>query len=825
MTRSPERLRRAEDVLFRILALPEAERAAAVDAACDGDPELASEVRSLLAHAGNLGEFLETPPLGAQVARLGVEVEEEAAAERDERIGRVVGRYRIRSRIASGGMGTVYLALRDDGEFQQRVAVKVVKRGMDTEEILRRFRAERHTLAALEHPNIARLLDAGALESGEPYLVMEYVEGEPVDVYCDRRRLAVVDRLQLFLVVCEAVRFAHQNLVIHRDLKPSNILVGTGGTPKLLDFGISKVIASGEAPLATAREERRLTPEYASPEQVAGRPVTTASDVYSLGVILYELLSGHSPYRFPTRSLADIERVVVEESAPAPSEAVGRAATRREGERDAITPESVGRARGTTPEHLRRRLRGDLDTIVLAALRKEPQRRYASVEQLAGDVKRHLDGMPVSARKDTASYRLGKFVRRHTAGTALAALSALLLAAGTAAVAWQARVAARQRDEAFVARDQAEATTAFLQETLASADPGDRGRAATVLDVLGAAAQRIEGELDDQPLVKASLRSTIGRTFLSLGRYDDAERQLRRAHDERSALLGRRHHDVAESMLDLAELLYARRSLDEAAALLRGALEIFQEIRGESNPDAARTLSSLGAVLRMQGRVAEAEDAQRRALAIRRAVSGARSLDAAESLNNLASVLLAQGRLDEAESALAEALDIRRSRLGHGHPLVAQSLNNLAVLLHRKGELARAEPLYREALSLDVERKGDDHPSVASTRENLAVLLRARGDLAGALELVRACLSARRKAFAPSDTRVILTELQQAEVLAALDDWTGALPLIEEALTAARDPAATPGTRARALGWAADLLAAHGEPGRAAALRAESRPP
>ena len=816
MTAEAELFRRAEEVFLRVIALPEAARAAAVDQACRADPALAHEVHALLDHASRIDGFLEQPAL---VADLGVASREALAAE--DLVGRLVGPYRLERCIGSGGMGTVYLGRRADAESSPRVAIKLVKRGMDSDEILRRFRAERQTLAALHHPNIALLLDGGVAGSGQPYLVMEYVEGEPIDRYCDRHRLTVEARLALFLAICDAVRHAHQNLVVHRDLKPANILVSREGVPKLVDFGIAKLITPGERPQVTIPQERRLTPEYASPEQVTGRPVTTSSDVYSLGVLLYELLSGHQPYRFPTRTRSEIERVVAEDPSPMPSEAVTR--VERDDARAPVTPEEVARARSSRPDALARRLRGDLDTIVLMALRKEPERRYASVDHLADDLRRHLGGLPVSAHRDSFGYRFSKFARRHRAGTALGAALALLLAGAVAAVVWQARVSSRQRDEAVAARDQAQETVGFLQRMLASVDPGQRGPAVTVREVLDAAAVRVEGELASQPLVQASLRSTIGRTYLSLGLHDASEVQLRRALDQRRALLGPRHHDVAESLCDLGELLYARRSLDEAQDVFDEALDVFREASGARSADTAKTLSNLGAVQWAKGELEKAEQAQRQALAIRREVDGAGSLEFAVIQNNLCGVLLAQGRLDETEACLIEALDVQRAKLGTEHPLVAKSLDNLGVVLYRKGDLERAEGLYREALDLERKLLGDAHPDVAVTRKNLAVLYVDRGDLAAAEEQLRACLVARERCYPPADFRVFLTQIDLADVLARRGAWDAAEELVEQALASARSAQATYGKRSLALYRAAAVFEAHGDAARSAALLEEAR--
>ena len=364
-----------------------------------------------------------------------------------------IGPYRVLRRIGQGGMGTVYLAERDDAEFKQQVAIKLVKRGMDTEFVLRRFRNERQILAALNHPNIARLLDGGTTADGRPYFVMEYIEGQPITEFCDARRLPVAQRLRLFQQVCAAVHYAHQNLVIHRDIKPSNILVTADGIPRLLDFGIAKLLnpdLAAHTIEATAVAIRLMTPEYASPEQVKGAAISTASDVYSLGVVLYELLTGHRPYRITSRAPHEVARVVCEEEPRKPSTAVARVQTYPVADGTTsltVTPESVSRNRDGSPERLRRRLAGDLDNIVLMAMRKEPSRRYASVHQLANDIRRHLEGRPVVARKDTLGYRTAKFVGRHKAGMLAAVLILISLVAGAVATLHQRAKAERRFNE------------------------------------------------------------------------------------------------------------------------------------------------------------------------------------------------------------------------------------------------------------------------------------------------------------------------------------------------------------------------------------------
>jgi serine/threonine-protein kinase len=504
-------------------------------------------------------------------------------------------------------------------------------------------------------------------------------------------------------------------------------------------------------------------------------------------------------------------------------DAVAAAArTQRDHVHEAATPAEVAHARSLRPDALARRLRGDLDTIVLMALRKEPERRYASVEHLADDVRRHLAGLPVSAHRDTVGYRFTKFARRHRAGTAVGAIAVLLVGAAVAAVIWQARISAQQRDEAVAARDQSEATVKFLQQMLASADPGERGTTVTVREVLDSAALRVEDELAGQPLVQAGLRGTIGRTYLSLGLLDAAEPQLRRALEQRLEHLGPRHRNVAISMLDLGALAYARQALDEAERLFQGSLEIFRGTHGERGGE-AKALTSLGAVHWSKGKLAEAERDQREALDLCRAVSGPRSYEAAEVLSNLCSVLLAQGKLDEAEAGLMETLEIQRAKYGPQHPLIAKGLDALAGVHKRKGSFARAEQLYLEALAMEIALLGESHADVAVTRKNLGVLYRERENLPAAEEQLQTCLAIRRSCFPPADWRVYVTQIDLAEVLALRGDWNGAEDLLEEALLAVRSSSASFSKRPYALHRAASVFSIHGDTARVAALLEEAQ--
>ncbi len=791
---TPEQMARAEELFFHARTLPAQDRDAVLQS--ESDPVVRDQVIALLGPVPP--SFLSTPAFETDVLRTLA-----GSLEPDPLVGGVIGPYRVEKLLGAGGMGAVYLATRADGAFDQKVAIKVVRRGMDTDEILRRFHFERRTLAQLRHPNIAVLHDGGSLPDGRPYLVMEFVDGIPLNTYCRDNQLGTIERLELFKSVCAAVQFAHQNLVIHRDLKPGNIMVTPDGIPKLLDFGIAKVLAPGnDSVTITGMDAQRLTPEYASPEQIEGRPVTTASDIYSLGVILYEMLAGRTPYQFKTRSSAELQRLS-QTVPPRPSTVVGDS-----------TPESPRTAR------LRRELRGDLDTIVLMAMRAESDRRYSSAEQLSADIDRFLRGLPVIARRDTLWYRTGKFLKRRALVSSLAGIVMLATAAGIAAVVWQADLAAQQRDEAFVARDQQEAVAHFLHDILASADPFGAGSQATVRQVLDAAADKIDGELRDQPLVQARIRSTIGMAYLGLGDNDRAEKHIRSALEQRRSLLGPDHHDVAESKVDLAALFYSQQKLDDAEPLLREALFTFQHIRGQHNLDVARVLSDLGVILLSKGHTDEAARSLETAISIRESESNKGSLALAENLSNLASVHRAQKNYNQAEALMARCLEMYRSLLHESHPHIALATSKLAAIIQTRGDLDRAEPLYRKALELELLTLGKDHPEYATTLSSFGSLLLSTKHPAEAETALREAMRIRSALFPTTDSRVLRTQLLLADAYAALNRPDDAAAEFALALEAASSTSADADSLSRVCQRAAAFYEKRGDLDQARRIRA-----
>jgi serine/threonine-protein kinase len=694
-----------------------AERAAFLQTACADDPDLLAEVRSLLAADADAHPMLDSLALDA-IALPSDLLPAGILPSKGER----VGPYRIVEPLGQGGMGAVFLAERADGQFEQQVALKLIRGGAASEQIVRRFQSERQILARLQHPHIARLLDGGLTEDGQPYFAMEYVDGVPLDQYCAARDCSVAERLRLIQTVCEAVQYAHRRLIVHRDLKPSNILVipddsgtGSGGTVKLLDFGIAKVLTGEDdanaSPALTQTGRAVMTPAYAAPEQVRHAAVTTATDVYALGVVLYELLAGERPFALAGRSPAEVERIVCER-APEP-------------------PSSVA------PSDRQRALRGDLDTIVLKALRKEPERRYTSAEQLADDLQRYLDGRPVEARPDTVGYRTRKFVQRHRVGVAATAAVVSLIAA---LVSFYTIQLAQERDRAQLEAETATQVSTFLQDVFQSSDPSEAmGDTISVRTVLERGAQRIDTDLDGQPVVQARLLDVMGEVYLNLGQYDKAQPMLERALALRREAHGETHADVASSMDHLALLHEKTGTYEEAEQLNRRALSLRRTLYGDDHPAVAESLNRLAGLLMHKGDYEEAEPLYRQSLAIRQGLLEDDHPEVAVTMNDLALLLHRRGKLEEAEQYARQSLALNRKQYGENpHPNVTASIGLLGALLEDKGEYAAAEDVHREALAMSHALYGDEpHPLVATSLNNLAGVLRIRGKYDEALPLLR----------------------------------------------------------------------------------------
>ncbi|HEX4809882.1 MAG TPA: serine/threonine-protein kinase [Bryobacteraceae bacterium] len=728
----PERWKRLETLFYAASELDEQKRGEFLDQACGQDAQLRAEVESLLFSSKQTLGLLQEPVLAA-AQEIAAAVQEIPGPSYGP--GMRIGNYELLRLLGEGGMGKVYLATRADDSYQQKVAIKLVAMvfGPDPGAV-RRFRSERQILANLNHPNIARLLDGGVTGDGVPYLVMEYVDGITVAEYCRRNKLLINDRLRLFRKICSAIEYAHNNLVVHRDIKPGNILVTAEGVPKLLDFGIAKLLdAEAPEPLAqTHTTERLLTPEYAAPEQIRGEAVTTATDVYAMGVLLYELLAGKRPLDLSGVSPFEIARAICERVPTSPS-----AACR-------VNPGAAA------PDA--KKLKGDLDNVVLMAMRKEPSRRYASVAEFSSDVQAYLDGYPVRARSDNWTYRSMKFVRRHKTGVSAAMIALLALIAFSVAMAVQVRRADRERLLA-------ERESQFLAGMFQASTPEEaRGKQVTARDLLDRGAQRIDRELASEPGIRASLLATIGGAYRNLGLYDlaqqvaqksfaidrtqddtlelmaelerdkglyaKAEPLLRQLVDRRTRSLGPNALLVAGAIGELGECLYWEAKDDEAIAILRKALAIYQKIGPDAGPE-VRVYLALA--LERKGGFLEAAKLLQDSVDISRRTKGADSPEYANALHNLASELIDMGNLREAEVKLREAVAIRRKVLGNNHPDLVYSLNNLGYVLIEEGKSAEAEPILRDAIDVTLKDLGPNHPRLAGSFSNMARVLQAKG--------------------------------------------------------------------------------------------------
>jgi serine/threonine-protein kinase len=728
-----------------VLTLPPGARAAALTTLASSDPSLAAELRLLLEAHDSPG------PLGALEADAFVVPEQ-------------VGPYRLLSALGEGGMGTVWLAERRQEDVVQRVALKLLRTGVVDPVLDERLKAERRILARLDHPFIARFIDGGTTPAGQPYYAMEYVEGTTLLDHCRKSCPGVAARLRLFLQVCEAVHYAHQQLVIHRDLKPGNVLVTPEGRPRLLDFGTAKLMdEAGMEPSATAAW---LTPAYASPEQVRGEPASTLSDVYALGVMLFELLTGRRPYLVPARPPQEVQRVVCDTLPPRPSQVV-----------------EAGAGFAAPPDRVARSLQGDLDTIVLKALAKEPARRYASVEQLADDLRRHLDGHPVLARPDRVGYRLAKFAARHRTSVTAAGVLTLALVAGIVISSTLAARASRERDRAQEALRQSQDVTNFLLGLFTASSPDE-----VLSDTLAARELLRRGltrvsQLGDQPAVQARMLDALGTVYERLGQYPQADELLERALELQRAVLGSSHPDVAATLDHLGVVRRRTGRYADSERLHLEALAVRRASYGEEHMLVAETLSNIAFLLPYLGRDQEASDLYARILAMRRRLLGPDHPDLATTLISLASMRRRLGQQDESEAFYREAVALRSRGNGPDHPETAAATVHLADFMRDiRADSAEAERLYRSAITVQRDRLGPDHPSLIHALGSLADLVEARGDREEARRLVRESLRIVSAVYGETHPTVAGAYLQNGMIAQRAGDLFAAESLYRKAM-------------------------------------------
>jgi serine/threonine protein kinase/tetratricopeptide (TPR) repeat protein len=782
-----DRWLRLRTLVGAALELPTSERGRFLDDACGGDETLRAEAQSLVTGDAGTDGFLEAPALAGNAnAGEGDGLPGSSAATP----GAVIGAYRLDTVLGQGGMGVVFSASRTDGVYEGQVAIKLMHASA-VMPLAPRLIAERQILASLSHPGIARLLDGGATADGRPYLVMERVEGVPIDRFCEEHQLGVRERLELFLKVCEPVQYAHRNLVIHRDLKPSNILVTAEGEPKLLDFGIAKLLDPGadQSGEVTRTGFRPLTPGYASPEQLRGEPMSTASDVYALGVLLYKLLTGTLPRRLTEYSPAAIERALREQPIR-PSVAVMR------GEKiDVVAAEDATTAAGHEParsRQLARKLAGDVDTVVLTALRDEPTARYGSVVELTEDLKRYLDGLPVMARPQTLGYRTGKFVRRHRVVVGATASLITVLLAFALTVTVQARSVALERDKA-------QQVSAFLVELFEKADPEKtNGETITAREVVDRGAARVEAGLDGQPEVRAMLLLTLGKVYASLGLHEPSVRLLNMAIEAREQSSGRDDPGLVPILLALAGTQLESDAYDETRESLERALAIGEEKLGDRNNDVIECLTMLASVHLMEGDYQRSEALSRRAIAAGTRLHGENDPSLATSLITLGRVRRVLGDLQESTSLLERATTLLEGAGPEAGADLAICLSDLGLTYSAKGDLAPAISVLERSVALSERLYGPDHPVVATALNNLAMVVQDSGDLECTEQLYRRALAIKAQIFGESSpgyaaslSNLADLELDRGELKAAREDWQHVLEICESVLGPQHEHSAT----------------------------------
>jgi serine/threonine protein kinase/tetratricopeptide (TPR) repeat protein len=788
------------------LECPPERRDEFLDHACVENPTLRLEVASLISAYGHSDALSVHPWTG--------EFLEEGEPDK------VIGQYRLIRKIGEGGMGQVWLAEQSE-PLKREVALKLIHGGIFDPALLRRFQAERQSLAAMDHPAIAKVFDAGATAAGQPYFVMEYVPGEPITTYCDARKLTVQQRLELFIRVCDGVQHAHQKAVIHRDLKPANILVvevDGRPMPRLIDFGLAKALRqfADNANSATRAEGVVGTPGYMSPEQIGSGDIDTRTDVYSLGVVLYELLTGQLPFdadKLKQLPLFEILRITQEQEPVRPSLRVGQ---------NTSSARCGAEKRQSDPKRLVKQLRGDLDWITMKALEKDRTRRYGTPTDLSRDIRRYLDDVPVEAGPGKVGYRVRKYVRRHRFGLAVTALLSMLLPTFAILQAIELHRIARERDRAG-------RITAFMTEMFKVSNPSEeRGNQVTAREILDKASTNIKKGLAQDPETQAQMMMVMGKVYDNLGLYAQADSLEREATSIRRSSLGAESPETAASMLELAWTLdhegrypeaeklqrdvldFQKRKLDaenldtvttmadlavtltyegrysEAETLQRQALDLRRRLLKPDDPNIAASLENLGTVLQNEAHYAEAEKLDKEAIAIRTRAFGPDHPDTIATENNLANVLYFEGRYPEAEKLDQQVIDERRKVFGPENPLTLKTMSNLANVLHREHREAEAETMCRETLEIQKRVLGPEHPETLMSMNNLTAILSKEGKYAEAEQIGTEVLEMRRRVLGPEHPLTLRAMSNLSDSLTKLGNWSDAEKLLRQALAIQR---------------------------------------
>ena len=737
-----KRCKQIFDICQAALAQPPEGRSEFIRDACP-DPVLRAEVETLARAVDQNTSFLESPLAPAAVA------ESKPAAPAAQLSGSLIGRYRLLEKLGEGGMGEVWVAEQKE-PVRRRVALKLIKAGMNSREVIARFESERQALALMDHPAIAKVLDAGSTPQGSPYFVMEYVAGVPITTYCDQHRLGMRQRLELFMHVCEGVQHAHQKAIIHRDLKPSNILVTEvdgKAMPKIIDFGVAKALTQKLTAdtLFTHLGQLVGTPEYMSPEQAnsSGEDIDTRTDVYSLGIIFYELLAGTPPLELRKVAFEEFLRRLREEDPPKPSTKIRTQAP--------ATSTDVARKRQTEPLALARQLRGDLDAIALKALEKERAQRYASPSELAADIGRYLGNEAVLAVPHSAAYRAWKFARRHRAALITAGAFAVVLVAAAVVSIGQG---IRANREAAAAR----AVNDFLRnDVLAQAGSSAQVRSGgnanpdlKVRDALDRAASHVAGRFTSHPEVEADIRDTIGNAYMDLGLGSEGRQQLQRALDLYRRVLGTKHRKTLKTLSSLADAIDRGGNPAEAEKMLNQVLELQRRVLGPEDLDTLESIDHLTGVYIALDKYAQAEAVLTPLVEVRRRVQGPEHRDTLASMYSLAFVCHHSDK-SNAESLLNKTLELQRRVLGPADPDTIETMNDLAYFYLEKGQLTEAEALERETFEMRRRSEGPDHPDTAVSAEYLGRILYGQGKLAEAEAMFAEEVRIKKKALGPEN--------------------------------------------------------------------------